>query len=267
MAPPSHHAVLQGMKKLEETLKDLYEKNEAVRKEGDEVLAKLRAPLAKIVGNDDDLIKKRINQVKNAGRPAKPTPVKIVPKTHPAGIFDLLHVPPYNYEWTAKGGDANTSASANNQNGSIGIGVGAANEHGYASGGVGVLFSPPRNMLVYFKPLVTYNFNWLDLADFINARSSAFFGIYIQQFDSTGHNVNNTDLRYQLWNDDAGWLDEHHNSGTGATINQSPTISVYGGSNYIFWAWFSVSCSNGFNTFSDGAIEAVVHSMLFLSTD
>ena len=264
MTPPSHDAVMQGMKKLEEIIKDEHEKSGLVRKGRDEILAKLRAPLAKIVGDNKDLVQKRINEVKNRPKPAKSTPIKIVPQSNPE-VFSLLRTAPYDFQWTSTGGDAQTNASANEKNGTISVGVGAENENGYASAGVGVLVSPPSDMSLYFRPLLLYNYSWLDLADFVNAHSSAFFGIYIQQFDSTGKNVDNTDLRYPLWNDDAGWLDEHSGNGNNTTVNATPTISVSSGYNYIFWTWFSVSCWNGFGTFSDGSIEAQVNTMSFFS--
>jgi hypothetical protein len=266
MAPPSNDAIMQGMKQLSEFISDLHEKDVALKQGGDKSLAKLRAPLAKVVGDNDDIIKERISHLKKAPKLAKPVPIPPPPKS-PLAVFDQFFQPPFQYQWTDTGGDSGVgSAAANDQDGTISIGVGAANQNGYAAAGVGFLFQPPRDMVIYIEPLITYNFNWLDLANFVNASCSAFFAIRVQVFDGSSKSLVDTiDFTYPLWNDTAGWLDEHSNSGTGATINASPTIFVIGGYYYIIWFWFDISGANGFSTFSDGSIEARVNYVFLYS--
>jgi hypothetical protein len=258
------------MKKLEEIIKDQHDKSGLVRKGGDEILAKLRAPLANIIGNNnEDWIQKRIDDLKNRPKAttAKPSPINIVPKRQDSPVYRLRVTAPYDYRWAATGGGAQNNASADDENGSIGVAVDAVNENGYACAGVGTLRSPTREMFLYFRPQITYNYSWLDLANLASAHSGASFGIYIQVFDWTGFNVDNIDLRYPLWNDNAGWLEEHSDSCNGATVNHKLGISVSPGFHYIFWAWFSVSCWNGRDAFSEASLEAIVNAMLFYSSD
>jgi hypothetical protein len=198
MAPPSNDAIMQGMKQLSEFISDLHEKDVALKRGGDKSLAKLRAPLAKVVGDNDDILKK-------APKLAKPVPIPPPPKS-PLAVFDQFFQPPFQYQWTDTGGDSGVgSAAANDQDGTISIGVGATNQNGYAAAGVGFLFQPPRDMVIYIEPLITYNFNWLDLANFVNASCSAFFAIRVQVFDGSSKSLVDTiDFTYPLWNDTAG---------------------------------------------------------------
>jgi hypothetical protein len=261
MAPPSKDDVMHGMKQLSKFIADQHNKHVTLKQGGDQALAKLRAPLTKLVGDNQDKIKKRIDDLKKAPKLAKPIPIiKPQPKSPlgPAG-FEQFYQSPYQYIWTDTGGDSGVgSASTLDQYGNITVSASASNQHGYGAAGLGVLFNPPSDMAISIQPLITYNFNWLDLANFINASSSAFFAIRVQVFDSSGKFLANQDFNYPLWNDTAGWLDEHSNSGSG-TIDTGPNIYVIGGYYYIIWFWFDVSCANGATTFSDGAIEAVLH--------
>ncbi len=146
MAPPSNDDVMKGMKQLSEFIAAQHNKHVALKQGGDQFLAKLRAPLTELVGDDQDEIKKRISDLKKKPKLAKPVPIKPQQPKSPLApaVFDQFFQAPYQYQWTATGGDSGVgSASANDQNGSISINVGAENQNGYAAGGVGILFQPP----------------------------------------------------------------------------------------------------------------------------
>jgi len=266
MPPPSQDDILEGLKSLSDSLDDQLQKYAASKNEANITLTKLHAPLAKIVGDNEDIIKDRIDEIKKRPKLEKPTPISPPPKT-PLAVFNQFFQAPYGFQWTYTGGDGGVpNASANKENGSISVSVAASNQHGTAAAAVGFQFQAPRSMLLYITPLITYNFNWLDLANFVNASNSGTFLIYVQVFKSDGKTqLPALTFTYPLWNDDAGWLNEDSNSGTGVTINVSPSISAIEGYYYIIWFEFETSCNTGFTTFSNSSIEATLDYVVLYS--
>ncbi|KAE9381579.1 hypothetical protein N431DRAFT_9939 [Stipitochalara longipes BDJ] len=259
MSPPSKDTVLEGMKSLGQLLGDKLQNFAASKAEANASLSKLRAPLTKIVGNNEDIIKDRIHEIQKRPKLDKPTTI-LPPLKTPLAVFNQFFQAPYNFQWTYTAGDNGVAAaSANEKTGSISASVAASNQHGTAAAAVGFQFQAPRSMLIYITPLITYNFNWLDLANFINASNSANFIIYVQVFEPDGRTqLPGLTFTYPLWNDDAGWLDEHSNSGTNVTLNVSPSFGVAEGGWYIFWFEFDTMCATGFSTFSNSSIEATL---------
>jgi len=259
MAPPSKDAILEDMKSLGQSLDHKLQDFTALKAEANATLTKLRASLTKIVGNNEDIIKDRIHEIQKRPKLEKPTPIPPPLKT-PLAVFNQFFQAPYGFQWPYTSGDSGVAnASANEQNGSISVSVAASNQHGTAAAAVGFQFQAPRNMLIYITPLITYNFNWLDLANFINASNAGNFLIQVQVFEPDGRTqLPGHTFTYPLWNDDAGWLDEHSNSGTNVTLTVSPSMSVSEGGWYIFWFEFDTMCATGFSTFSNSSIEATL---------
>jgi len=259
-------AVLGNMKDLEKLLKTHYHSINKTRNEGNELMARLRLPLTEIITSDKrteetrKLIKERIERLKRGERFGS---FDVRSKFAPLSMKGFSN-PPYNFAWTTGGGDGSVDASAN-KNGQLSCGVSAANQNGYASAGVGVIFRPSRSGVIQFVPIVGYNYNWLDSADFIDASSSAFFGVYVQEYNLQGEYIGvNSDNRQSLWNDTAGWLNEDSDSRNGVLINYTVPVVVDTEHLYVFWSWFSTSVNNGWNCFSESNISsAFVASMQF----
>jgi hypothetical protein len=258
------------MKHLEQLLKTHYESINKTRNEGNELMARLKLPLTEIITSDKrteetrKLINERIKKLKCGERIGSfDVSSKFAPLSM-KGFNMTTSNPPYNFAWTTSGGNGSVDASAN-KNGQLSCGVSAGNQNGYASAGVGVIFRPSQSGVISFVPIVGYNYNWLDLADFINASSSAFFGVYVQEYNLQGEYIGvNSDNRQSLWNDTAGWLNEDSDSGNGVLINYTVPVQVDSELIYVFWTWFSTSVNNGWNCFSESNISsAFVASMRF----
>jgi hypothetical protein len=262
------------MKDLEQLIKTHYASINKTRNEGNELLARLRLPLTEIIEADKrteetrKLIKKRIEKLKRREHIGSfDVKSKFATLSMPVNLSTTTFNPPYNFDWTTGGGDANVNASAN-KNGQLSCSVSAGNQNGYASAGVAVIFRPSRSGFITFVPIVGYNFNWLDLANFIDASSSAFFGVYVQEYNLQGEYIGvNSDNRQSLWNDTAGWLNEDSDSGNGVLINYSVPVEVDSELIYVFWTWFSTSANNGWNCFSESNISSAFVASMRFNTD
>jgi hypothetical protein len=259
---PSQEEVLRGMKGLEKDIKDKHEKKKALRIEGDKILELMRAPLREIILGDkrtEEALKRqkerieRLRRIKLEVPPLPKFPSRIV-----SGSIISIIGAPYDYAWT----NTDNGEATANANGGLQVGVGVSGSSGFASAGVGTAFRPISSGLVRFAAWITYNYDWLDIANFTTSHTDAFFGIFVQKFDLDWNHISDTDIRTSLWSDGVGWLDEHSDSGSGY-INENGGIylTLSSENNYIFWTWFDTSADAG--PFSEGYVAANVGFMVF----
>ncbi len=244
---PSEEAVRQGTKDLEQRFSEELLRRREERKEIDESMRKIYAPLAAIVNKDKDAVEEKQRLRDKLAQRAKQQKKLTLPKIPPvrpmiaSGSISTWVTPPYDHVWSwidpnntcwadggAEGGTINGSVES-------GSGAGHGYRHGQTAGGLGTSFHPIREFeLLRVVAFLFWSASWFEDSNLDPAHVNGFSEIVIYQYD-LNWNFQGVALASStpLFTDGTSWYETH--SGGTSGIGADAFVPVSSNNNYIVW--------------------------------
>jgi hypothetical protein len=229
-------------------LRERFQQRSARLAETEAILAKARAPMVEMLGQDKRTIAARKELHKLfAGRPGK-APAKRVHSKIEARIVTgsnlVIKVPPYDSADQDAAGTA--QGSGHSDSGTYTLN---ANSNGWAWAAVIENFlATADNPSQRFAALVDYDYNWFDWSALATAHNDGATHIWIWGFTENRWVYQSGQALDPSWSDGTGWYESHGSGGDGSWQSGTEAIEAYfpafGNHWYQAWVWSGASCDS-----------------------
>jgi hypothetical protein len=246
----SPRVVQHSMAELEKRLTAEFNERDKTRRQHAQAMAKIRRPLAGLLGKDqsvaDGVKGLRKLQAAAANRKLSAPPVAMASERIFAGSIGATRTPPYDYQWTWSAVSGSTDENrevADLKSGRMSVQIWTGDNDSSSISGrsaVGIYFYPPLangHLQIWSTPGLSYN--WGDWCTFDGASVDGWIGLYVGSYDLAGGFTGAPiDQQTRLWSDSSWWNgvggQQGSNSGLGL---YAPPIQVDNDHQYLIWAW------------------------------